>query len=104
MPSYSDYQSEEQSHFDLVVVKDSAVVGVYIGILYSNANIVSFPDPTSARKGSGNIGVISWLCATSRDAMQTYANCHMTAELAEPRTGTNVPRPFPHRGWVWERD
>ena len=29
----------------------------------------------------------------------------MIAELAEPRIGSNVTRPFPRtRGWVWERD
>ena len=42
---------------------------------------------------------------TARAPVQTYANNHMIAELAEPRIGTNVPRPFPRvRGGVWERD
>ena len=29
----------------------------------------------------------------------------MTAELAEPRIGVNIPRPFPHmHDGIWERD
>ena len=32
--------------------------------------------------------------------IQTYANNHMIAELAEPRIGANVPRSFPRAcGW-----
>ena len=37
--------------------------------------------------------------------IQTYVNDHMIAELAEPRIGTNVPRPFPRMcGGDWEQD
>ena len=32
---------------------------------------------------------------TSRAPIETYTNNHMIAELAEPRIGANVPRPFP---------
>ena len=42
---------------------------------------------------------------TARAPIQTYANNHMIAELAEPRISTNVPRPFPpFGGGVWGRD
>ena len=42
---------------------------------------------------------------TARAPIQTYANNHMIAELAEPRISANVPRPFPpFGGGVWGRD
>ena len=42
---------------------------------------------------------------TARAPIQTYANNHMIAELAEPRISANVPRPFPPFGvGVWGRD
>ena len=37
---------------------------------------------------------------TARAPIQTYANNHMIAELAEPRISANVPRPFPPF-WGW---
>ena len=37
--------------------------------------------------------------------IQIYADDHMIAELAEPRIGANIPRPFLHVcGGVWKRD
>ena len=72
----------------------------------SSGSAVSFPDPTLKEgKGSGDIGEFSWSCAPSRAPIQIYANCHMIAELAVPRIGSNVTRSFPRVcGWVWERD
>ena len=35
---------------------------------------------------------------TARAPIQTYANNHVIAELAEPRISANVPRPFPPLG------
>ena len=69
--------------------------------------LVSFPDPTMhARKGSGDIEAFSWSCAPIHDrTCSNTANNHMITELAEPRIGTNVPRPFPHMcSGVWERN
>ena len=39
-----------------------------------------------------------WGLGTRLAPIQTYANNHMIAELAEPRISTNVPRPFPPLG------
>ena len=62
-------------------------------------------------KGSGDHGTLERFLGlahhhvTARAPVQTSANNHMIAELAEPRIGANVPRPLPRvRGGVWERD
>ena len=69
--------------------------------------LVSFPDPT-LKDGLGTLERFLGLAhhhVTARAPIQIYANSHMIAELAEPRIGANVPRPFPRvRGGVWERD
>ena len=61
--------------------------------LSSQQNQGSMLDPfPSLRVGSGN-------------ETNTYVEDHMIAELAEPRIGGNVPRPFPRVcGGGWERD
>ena len=61
--------------------------------------VVSFPDPTLKReKGLGTLerflGLADHHVAT-RAPIQIYANNHMIADLAEPRIGANVTRPFP---------
>ena len=59
--------------------------------------LVSFPDPT-LKEGLGTLERFLGLAhhhVTARAPIQIYANSHMIAELAAPRIGANVPRPFP---------
>ena len=75
------------------------------------------PRPHSqSKRGSGDIQAISWLCAQSAVTLIGYAfiarascmyhdhtinKCHMTADSAQPRYCSNVPRPdpLPLCGW-----
>ena len=68
----------------------------------------SFVPRPHAQEGKG-LGTIEHFLGlvhhhvTAHVPIQIYANNHMIAELAEPRIGANVPRPFPHMcGGVWE--
>ena len=68
---------------------------------HGKASIVLFPDTTMYTwrgKDLGTLQAFSWSCAPScgraRGLIQTYANYHMIAELAEPRVGANIPRSF----------
>ena len=70
---------------------------------------VSFPDSTLCEeKGLGTLEHFLGLAhhhVTAHMPIQIYANNHVIGELAEPKIGANVPRPFPClRGGIWERD
>ena len=73
---------------------------LYLSHVTSSA-LISFPDPTLKRDSVWAMGTLK--CSLGRAhhhvishaPTQTYANNHMIAELAEPRIGANVPRPFP---------
>ena len=71
------------------------------------SSLVPRPHPQEG-KGLGTLERFLGLAhhhVTARAPIQIYANNHMIAELAEPRIGANVPRPFPRvRGGVWEQD
>ena len=62
----------------------------------SSLDLVSFPDPTSRVWGHWSnflvVHTITWVHTN-------LCICHMTAELAEPGIGANVPRPFPCERW-----
>ena len=53
-----------------------------------------------------DIEAFSYSCAPSCDCMCSNTNNnHMIAELAKPRFGANVPKPFPcMHGGIWECD
>ena len=72
--------------------------------------LVSFPIPTTHARGK-DLGTLERFLGLAHHhviahvPIQTYANNHMIAELAEPRISTIVFKPFPHvHGGVWERD
>lgn len=63
-------------------------------------NIALLPDPTHTEgKGLWSLKRFPGLAHRHQTAcapIRMYANYHMASELAESRTGTNVPRIFPH--------
>ena len=71
-------------------------------------SLVPRPHHACEEKGLGTLERFLGLAhhhVTACAPIQTYASNHMIAELAEPKIGANVPRPFPCvRGGVRERD
>ena len=64
---------------------------------------------SSRRKGLGTLRDFIDLAhhhVTACAPIQAYSKKYMTAELAEPRIGADVPRhfEFPPEDWVWEPD
>ena len=71
----------------------------------SPCSLVLRPHPLRG-EGSGDIEEFSWSCTLSRDSIELNVLSHMNAELAQPRSRSNVTRPFTllAEGGVWGRD
>ena len=73
---------------------------------HSHFSLIPRPHPQEG-KGLGTLELFLGLVhhhMTACALIQIYANNPMIAELAEPRIGSNVTRPFPHvRSGVWEQ-
>ena len=77
------------------------VTGILYCLFLKLVSLVPRPHPQEGK----DLGILECFLGlahyhmTEHAPTQIYANNHMIAELAEPRIGANVPRPFPRVAW-----